>query len=248
MTIIKKPRKINYQSFDFNASQIEKIEKLIVENGIQSNSTKLLQFIKESIEGREYAKFVFTKHLSKVLQLIEHFRLKIGIPREEMAHLDIHAIRNLYASLDERDVLDIFKSNLEKNRASYEYTQAIKLPSLICDEMDIFQFMLEKNEPNFVTLKQVNAKVANFDFKKRQTIQGCIVCIESADPGYDFLFSGDIAGLITCYGGANSHMAIRCAELGIPAVIGCGQRDFSLYRKASVLSIDSLNKQVKVIS
>ena len=40
---------------------------------------------------------------------------------------------------------------------------------------------------------------------------------------HDYLFSKNIGGLITCYGGANSHMAIRCAELGIPAVIGCGE-------------------------
>ena len=32
--------------------------------------------------------------------------------------------------------------------------------------------------------------------------------------------------LVTQYGGANSHMAIRCAELGIPAVIGAGEKSF----------------------
>ena len=49
-----------------------------------------------------------------------------------------------------------------------------------------------------------------------------IIMIKSADPGYDYLFSKKISGLITQYGGANSHMAVRCAELGIPAVIGVG--------------------------
>ena len=29
-----------------------------------------------------------------------------------------------------------------------------------------------------------------------------------------------IRGLVTKYGGANSHMAIRCLELSIPNVIG----------------------------
>ena len=29
-----------------------------------------------------------------------------------------------------------------------------------------------------------------------------------------------IKGLITKYGGVNSHMAIRCAELSVPAAIG----------------------------
>lgn len=75
-----------------------------------------------------------------------------------------------------------------------------------------------------------------------------IVCIKSADPGYDYLFSKNIGGLITCYGGANSHMTIRCAELGIPAVIGCGESMFAKYKKANTLTIDAANKQVKIIS
>ena len=43
-----------------------------------------------------------------------------------------------------------------------------------------------------------------------------IIIIESADPGYDWIFNYNIKGLITKYGGANSHMAIRSAEKSIP--------------------------------
>ena len=39
-------------------------------------------------------------------------------------------------------------------------------------------------------------------------------------------FPYNIAGLVTQYGGANSHMAIRCAELGIPAAIGIGDKQY----------------------
>ena len=46
--------------------------------------------------------------------------------------------------------------------------------------------------------------------------------IENADPGYDFIFSHGIKGLITKYGGPNSHMSIRCEELNITAAIGVG--------------------------
>ena len=48
-----------------------------------------------------------------------------------------------------------------------------------------------------------------------------LVLIENADPGYDWLFNiFKIKGLITKFGGSNSHMAIRCNELQIPAAIG----------------------------
>ena len=43
-------------------------------------------------------------------------------------------------------------------------------------------------------------------------------------------------------------MAIRSAELGIPAAIGCGERLFEKYRKANILEIDAANKQVKILS
>jgi len=46
--------------------------------------------------------------------------------------------------------------------------------------------------------------------------------LENGDPGYDWIFTRNPAGLITKYGGVASHMAIRCAEFGIPAAIGCG--------------------------
>ena len=71
--------------------------------------------------------------------------------------------------------------------------------------------------------------------------------IDSADPGYDYLFTKNIAGLITCYGGANSHMAIRCSELSLPAVIGVGEERFKIYKSANKLTIDSLNNQVFVL-
>ena len=71
--------------------------------------------------------------------------------------------------------------------------------------------------------------------------------IKSADPGYDYLFPKKIGGLVTQFGGANSHMAIRCSELGIPAVIGAGEQNFVKWREAGTLLIDAKNKQVKVM-
>ena len=42
-------------------------------------------------------------------------------------------------------------------------------------------------------------------------------------------------------------MAIRCSELGIPAAIGCGERDFNLYSNALILELDAGNQKVTVL-
>ena len=69
-------------------------------------------------------------------------------------------------------------------------------------------------------------------------IQGCIVMLENGDPGYDWIFTRNPAGLITKYGGVASHMSIRCAEFGIPAAIGCGELIFTNLKKAEKAKLD----------
>jgi adenylylsulfate kinase len=50
------------------------------------------------------------------------------------------------------------------------------------------------------------------------------------------------------YAGANSHMAIRASELGIPAVIGAGEALFQRWQAARTLCLDCTNQKVVVIA
>ena len=74
-----------------------------------------------------------------------------------------------------------------------------------------------------------------------------IILLKNADPGYDFIFSHDIKGLITEYGGANSHMSIRCLELGIPAIIGIGTKNFQTINKNNFVQINANQKYFKIV-
>jgi len=78
-------------------------------------------------------------------------------------------------------------------------------------------------------------------------VDGKIVLIESADPGYDWIFSRSILGLITRFGGANSHMAIRCAEFGLPAAIGCGEQIFERAREAMSVELHCAEGVIKFL-
>ena len=64
-----------------------------------------------------------------------------------------------------------------------------------------------------------------------------IILIENADPGYDWIFSYKIRGLITKYGGVNSHMSIRCEEKQLPAIIGVGEELFESIKKKQNIEI-----------
>ena len=71
-----------------------------------------------------------------------------------------------------------------------------------------------------------------------------IILIENADPGFDWIFSKRIAGLVTKYGGVNSHMSIRCEELNIPAIIGLGNDNFEKIKNNSLITVNCKNKQL----
>ena len=79
-------------------------------------------------------------------------------------------------------------------------------------------------------------------------ISNKIVMTKNADPGYDWIFTKDIIGLITMYGGVASHMAIRCAELQLPAAIGCGELLYNTFNNRDRIQLDCKNKKITALS
>jgi phosphohistidine swiveling domain-containing protein len=182
------------------------------------------------------------------LLYIEEFASAYGVSKQDAAFIDIATVIKLYSSLDFMDLKDTLQKDIDYNKNLYEYTKAIKLPAIILDPDDVYGFFLESGEANYITLKKVKAEIILEKDINEQSPEGKIVFIKSADPGYDFLFTKNISGLVTQYGGANSHMSIRCAELGIPAVIGAGEKDFEDWSGYDKLEIDCANKKVIPIS
>ena len=77
-------------------------------------------------------------------------------------------------------------------------------------------------------------------------LEGKIALIQRADPGFDWLFSRGITGLLTAFGGANSHMAIRAAEFGLPAAIGIGMKRYEELASAGIVTLDCRNRLIKI--
>lgn len=232
--------------FSFSEDTMERIQLELDQNGLLISAEDLMLFIKESIEGREQLKFVFTKSVSKILQLIEELGQRIGIEKEELAYLDISRVRQLYVDLYAGDIRAVFLQDIEAHKWQYQNALQLRLPSMIVMPEDVYSFYALNEEPNYITQKSITAEVKVLT-QSEDNLKGKIVMIQAADPGYDFLFSKEIGALITQFGGTNSHMAIRCAEMGIPAVIGAGEQNYSQWSQSKRLTVDCLKQQVIAI-
>ncbi len=228
-----------------SVSQLRLIERLLKEHGIEHDILSLIDFIKGGIEGREYAKFVFTRSLSDALSLIKQIGEEHGLSTEDCSFLDIADIRSLYA--ESGSVAARLKASVAEGKRRYDLTRRIVLPPLISSPDDAFAFHLPSIHPNFITKQCVTAPVSTIDDSPEE-IKDTILFVPSADPGFDWIFSRGIAGFVTQFGGVNSHMAIRASELAMPAVIGAGETLFGHWKRAGKICLDCGNQQVQVIS
>lgn len=138
-------------------------------------------------------------------------------------------------------------SRISERKKEYQITKAIEMPSVIVSQSDFYSFERHASLPNYIGVKSITAKVVELDNTSQNRLKGVIVQIPQADPGYDWLFGQEIAGLITKYGGANSHMAIRSAEIGLPAAIGVGEKLYDSLLSAKVLELDCLGQLMRVV-
>ncbi len=234
------------EEFRLSLQQLTLLKEKISENGLTNDILELMDFIRIVIEGREYGKFAFTRNLSMALQLIGEIGREEGISKEDCAFISIHDIYGLYASAE--DVRTSLLYSVQRGKQGYQMTESITLPPMIVHPEDAMQFYYPDSEPNYITSSRTVGDVCVLeDGRHVEEMRDKILLIPSADPGYDWIFSHDIKGFITMYGGANSHMAIRAGELSILAVVGVGAKDFEKYKKAQMLEIDAGGKLVRIL-
>jgi glutamine kinase len=236
------PRNSNQHSssFSFSKEQQIKINMLLEENGFNYfNANQLLDYIQQSIIGREYGKFIFTRSVSDILELIASFAHNNGLTRNEISHIHLKKIMESLNNNNANNLKNELQKISKEESRKHEVSVAIRLPQLLTDEDGVFIIPFQVSYPNFITQKKITAPIEVLNTKIDEfLLDGKIVVIEGADPGFDWIFSQKILGLITKYGGANSHMAIRCAEFSIPAAIGCGEQRFDLIVKSNNVHID----------
>jgi len=231
-------------TFFVTESKLYEINQILKSHRLEIDSSELLLFIRKGIELREYSKFEFTKNLSQVISLISKIGKENGFTLDDLSYSNIQVFKEIHLSLTDRH-LELSKS-INMGRELYSQTSKISLPPLIKKPDDVWGFEYPDMVPNFITNLQIVAKVCK-DVQHKTDLAGKIVCIKNADPGFDWIFTYNIAGLVTAWGGANSHMAIRANELNIPAVIGIGELQFEKFAHADKVYIDCGNQIIKVV-
>ena len=206
--------------------------------------TQFFDYLKQATISREAVKLAFTHNLSLALDCIIEFGISIGISREQIVYLTYHDLTQLKLGILNQHQLDeIIAASIKQDKLN----KMFELPGFISKAVDFYCFEQHSAQANFITNKQVTAKTKTLSVDNTDNIAGHIILIRQADPGYDWLFSYNIAGLITQHGGANSHMAIKTAELGIPAAIGVGNKTYNKLVTSHKVKLDCSNRNIMVI-
>lgn len=214
--------------FEPTAKELAEIDVLLATSGFKIDARLLLDYAARAIKGRELAKFIFSRNLSDALELIAAWGATEGFSREELSWLDVHSLLNWLNRALPENAQTHFRRKMEINRELAASGAAIKLGYLIRSPGDVYIAPQHRSAPNYIGSGEFVGEVARLSAESSCDVdlKGKLVCIENADPGFDWIFTRGIGGLVTKFGGANSHMAIRCAEYGLPAAIGAGEQLF----------------------
>ena len=227
----------------------KKINLIFKKHKLKTNCNEFFEGAQKSIKNRELAKFLFSKSINEIFNNLIKLSKEININRESLEYVSIKNILNFYSNLNVKKLKKILQDEIKQNKSDYKIINLLKLPEFLSSERDLYFQKDNTKIGTFITDKNLSSKTVFFNnIKNYKSLKNKIVLLENADPGYDFIFSYKIKGLVTRYGGANSHMSIRCLELGIPAAIGIGSKDFERIKSSHSIEINCKQNYLKIIS
>jgi glutamine kinase len=239
-------------SAEFKPDVYRAISKCLAMAGLPDDSRRFLSFVSVSVQEREQSKFEFSALLSACLEEIAHLGEMLGFSRTELSFLTVDDIMEANDLQPGQIQLQQFwAENIYFRKSEWQDDARIRLPALIMGPDDLVVVTPTKSKPNFITSREAEGQIVIL--KQRlpsasSELSGKIVVLEAADPGYDWIFSSQIAALVTKYGGVASHMAIRAAQFGIPAVIGCGDGLYNEFNVNNRARINCASREIEFLN
>jgi len=237
------------RSFALSSGEACSLDRAIKRSHLGFSAEELISYATWAIEGREHAKFVFSRHLSDILEAIAASGKPLGLSREDLSFLTVDDLSGVVSGSANGEGTSYFRELLEPRRAAARRLRGVRLGCLIRNAQDLSVIPFQSSCPNFITFETVEGPRTLLENRTSSSADlfGRIVCIENADPGFDWIFVKGIAGLITKFGGANSHMAVRCAEMAIPAAIGVGEAVFEKVLLSGAIELNCRRKVVRPV-
>ena len=243
-----KPIKLKPHKKELIFKNEKKINTLFKKENISISFKQFISFFKKTVEAREQSKFHFTKGVDRIFTNLIKLGNEVSLKRDDLEYLDIGFILYAYNNLSMIKLKNTLNKNIKSEKISYSILSKVKLPDFISVPNDVYNFEILNAKGNYIGSEKILGKVEYISsLKKIAKLKNKIIFIENADPGYDFIFAHNIKGLVTKYGGANSHMALRCLELKIPAIIGIGINEFEYYKNQNSVEIDCIQKKIKFV-
>ncbi len=196
------------------------IEKYFTINKIPLKASAWIDMFQEGISTRENSKFYYTKGIDGILNEIGE------------------------KNTSDRELFDLLDIEFNEENTSDMRLKNVLMPDLITSNEDFYFYEEMSKNGNYIGQGTVIGDVLLIDSEANRpnNLENKIVVIPAADPGWDWIFNYKIKSLVTKYGGPNSHMAIRCAEHNIPAILGVGENNFTVISNSKSLEIDFSNE------
>ena len=196
------------------------IEEYFTINEIPLKASAWIDMFQEGISTRENSKFYYTKGIDGILNEISE------------------------KNTSDRELFDLLDIDFNEENTSDMRLKNVLMPDLITSNEDFYFYEEMSKNGNYIGQGTVIGDVLLIENEANRpnNLENKIVVIPAADPGWDWIFNYKIKSLVTKYGGPNSHMAIRCAEHNIPAILGVGENNFMVISNSKSLKIDFSNE------
>jgi hypothetical protein len=203
------------------------------ELGLEITPDALLAHYRRVLHARELGKFVLARGVSHALDALAALARARDVDRDEAGWLSLADL--LDPALDRC----MLRERIERARAAHAVEARLRMPLLIRDvQLDTIHHA--PGHANWLGRGRVDDVPTTVDAHTHpdSVPLHAIIAIASANPGFDWIFLRRPAALLTAFGGPNSHMAIRCAEAGVPALLGVGPEAFRRATSAARIRID----------
>ncbi len=224
------------------AAQRAGLARLLQAQAPYLDAATLIALAPMAARAREVGKLALSRGISTILSGLTAWGTRWGLDRELLGWLDIKTM------IEAADA----PSRLLKIAASAALRHAedagLRMPAVLAEDDDLAAVRCTANAPSFIGNAPVSGPVCvvNRTTAPHSLPRGAIAAIESADPGFDWIFTRSPVALVTAFGGPHSHMALRCSELGLAAALGLGLSRFRRFAEASHAQVDPLRAALNI--